>query len=174
MKKHSTPKSKKSVVRSSGAALWEIQNLPLLAGFVIISACFVLTLNKLSSVRPKAITVNSQEITNQSLPVEEPVPTCIPSPEVFSGIGARLEQVESKIYIQKIISGSPAEKNEIMPGDVIYRIEDTPVVDINDAVSRIRGEPGTSVRLILYRGNLRLDKTVIRESITDDKALICQ
>jgi len=148
MKKRTTPKTTK-------ASQWEMQNLPLLAGFVLIASCFILTLTKLSSVKPEA--------------VPESTPVCTKSTEVFSGIGARLEQVGTKVYIKETIPLSPAEKNEIMPGDVIYRVDSTPVVDVNDAVSRIRGEVGAPVRLVLYRGNLRFDKTIVRENITDEK-----
>jgi carboxyl-terminal processing protease len=85
-----------------------------------------------------------------------------------------LEQIENKVYIQEVIPNSPAEVNEIMPGDIIYRVDETPVVDVADAVLRIRGDVGTSVNLILYRGNLRLDKTVVRENVTDEKTIICK
>jgi len=181
MKKRITSKTKKTVSKTSGVPglsqstiLWQQENLPLLAGFVIIAACFILTLTKLSSVTPQATSVIPIEETEQLTQQIEPVTDCVPSPEVFSGIGARLEQISDKVYIQELISGSPAEINEIVPGDVIYRVDDTPVVDVNDAVTRIRGEVGVPVRLILYRGNLRLDKTIVRGTITDDQTIICK
>jgi len=176
MKKRLTPKTKKIATKSLGfpnlspdTIQWEKQNLPLIASFVIIAACFVIALAKLSVIKPKTVYVNSVNITEA-----QPSPVCNPSPDVFSGIGARLEQVNSKIYIQEVIPGSPAEKNEIMSGDVVYRVDNTPVVDVNDAVSRIRGEVGAPVRLVLYRENLRLDKTIVRENITDEKTIICK
>ena len=151
MKKISSNKTKK----------WEIENLPLLASFVIIVACFIVTLTKLSTIKPETL-------------LPKPTPVCTESPDTFSGIGARLEQIKDKVYIQEIILGSPAEINKILPGDVIYRVDDTPVVGVEDAVSRIRGIAGSSVRLILYRGNLRLDKTMVRENIVDEKTTICK
>jgi hypothetical protein len=147
---------------------WEKENLPLLAGFVIIVSCFVMTLTKLSAIGPETVT------TNHSLVNAEPTPACTTSPEVFSGIGARLEQTKSKVYVLEVIPDSPAEKGKIMPGDALFQVDSAPVVDVDDAVSRIRGSAGTSVRLVLYRGNLRLDKTLVRENITDAKTLICQ
>jgi len=181
MKKRITSKTKKTVQKTSGipglsqsTILWQQENLPLLAGFVIISACFILTLAKLSSVTPQTTSVSLAEETEQFSQQSEPTADCVPSPEVFSGIGARLEQINNKVYVQELISGSPAEINEIVPGDVIYRVDDTPVVDVNDAVTRIRGEVGVPVRLILYRGNLRLDKTIVRGTITDDQTIICK
>lgn len=155
---------KRTPSKITETARWEIQNLPLLAGFVLITACFILTLTKLSAVKPKTTFVDPVNVTGP-----EPSPACVPPADVFSGIGARLEQVKDKVYIMEVIPGSPAEKNKIMPGDVIYRVDETPVVDVNDAVSRIRGEVGLPVRLVLYRGNLRLDKTIVRENIIDEK-----
>ena len=146
---------KRTSNKTTKAAQWEMQNLPLLAGFVLIVSCFILTLTNLSSIKPEAVPESS--------------PACVQSREIFPGIGARLEQVGTKVYIKEIIPLSPAEKNEIMPGDVIYLVDSTPVVDVNDAVSRIRGEVDVPVRLVLYRGNLRFDKTIVRENITDEK-----
>ncbi|MFA5827748.1 MAG: PDZ domain-containing protein [Candidatus Shapirobacteria bacterium] len=176
MKKRQTPKTKKIPsgssllpVLSQETIQWQRQNIPLLAGFVIIAACFVLTLTKLSAVKPEPIAANpSPPIDTQS------VSDCTPSPDIFSGIGVRLEQVENKVRVQKTIPGSPAEKNDILSGDVIYRVDETPVVDVNDAVARIRGEIGVPVRIILYRNNLRLDKTIVRDNIVDEENLICR
>ena len=177
MKKSITRKTKKTIRKTSGipglsqsTILWQKENLPLLAGFVIIAACFVLALVKLSAISPQVVPETVLPPTQQT----EPIVECAPSPEVFSGIGARLEQINNKVYVQELISGSPAEINEIVPGDVIYRVDDTPVVDVNDAVTRIRGEVGVPVRLILYRGNLRLDKTIVRGMITDEQNMLCQ
>jgi len=155
---------KRSIPKTTKAAQWEMQNLPLLAGFVLIVSCFILALTTLSSVKPETVLVTPQNSVNP-----EPSPICTQSSEIFSGIGARLEQVDVKVYIKEIIPGSPAEKNGIMPGDVIYRVDSTPVVDVDEAVSKIRGEVDVPVRLVLYRGNLRLDKTIVRENITDEK-----
>ena len=51
------------------------------------------------------------------------------------------------------IDDTPAEKAGIQSGDLIIRLDETPVkgLSLNEAVSRMRGEPGTDITLTIVR-----------------------
>lgn len=87
----------------------------------------------------------------------------------FSGIGAELSKEKSTIVIVAPISGYPAEKVGLLPKDAILEIDGESAYDISvtEAVSRIRGEEGTDVKLkILRGGSQELEIEVTREQIT--------
>jgi carboxyl-terminal processing protease len=51
------------------------------------------------------------------------------------------------------IDDTPAMRAGVMAGDLIIRLDDTPVkgMSLNDAVKMMRGEPGTKIRLTIVR-----------------------
>lgn len=71
----------------------------------------------------------------------------------FFGIGAQLDMKEDRIVVVAPLPGTPAERAGVMTGDSILAIDDvvTDGMSIDEAVSRIRGEKGTSVMLTVYR-----------------------
>lgn len=73
----------------------------------------------------------------------------------FYGIGAQLGVRDNKVTIIAPIEGSPAEKAGLKAGDVILKVDDYEVVDVNTeaVVSRVRGEEGKSVMLTIQRDN---------------------
>lgn len=87
----------------------------------------------------------------------------------FSGIGAELTKDETgNIVIIAPISGFPAEKAGLRSQDVIAEIDGQSAYDLSvtEAVNRIRGEKGTSVKLTVIRGNSeQLDFTIVRDNI---------
>jgi carboxyl-terminal processing protease len=87
----------------------------------------------------------------------------------FSGIGAELGKQGSDIVIIAPISGFPAEKAGLKAGDIIYMIDakDTTGLSIDEAVTLIRGEAGTTVKLTIIRGGSEaLEFTITRQVIT--------
>ncbi len=87
----------------------------------------------------------------------------------FTGIGAELGKEDSFIVIVSPLSGFPAEKAGLLPRDVIAEIDGENAYDItiSDAVDKIRGEAGTSVKLTVIRGgDERIDMEITREEIT--------
>lgn len=67
----------------------------------------------------------------------------------LEGIGAQLGMTDKKIVIIAPLKGSPAEAAGLKPGDWIQKVDGKETYDwtIQDAISKIRGDKGTSVTL---------------------------
>jgi len=67
----------------------------------------------------------------------------------FSGIGLELTSRSGPITVVSILTGSPASQSGLQPGDLIVEIngEATEGMTLPEAVSRIRGEVNTAVKL---------------------------
>ena len=87
----------------------------------------------------------------------------------FVGVGIEITQEDGLIKVVSPIEGSPADRAGLKTGDLITKIDDTAVkgLPLNDAVKRIRGEPGTKVRFtVLRRDESRsFPVTITREEI---------
>lgn len=90
----------------------------------------------------------------------------------FFGIGAQLDMKDGQIVVVAPLPGTPAERAGVMVGDAILAIDDidTAGMSIDEAVSRIRGEKGTSVTLTLYQAGADAprDVPITRDEITID------
>lgn len=86
----------------------------------------------------------------------------------FSGIGAELGKDGNNIIIIAPIAGFPADKAGLKAKDIIIAIDgqDATGLSVDEAVSRIRGEKGTSVKLTIIRGEKRLEISIERDVIT--------
>jgi len=71
----------------------------------------------------------------------------------FAGLGIEISQEEGLVKVINPIEDTPAFRAGIQPGDLITRIDDKPVrgLPLEQAVKRMRGEPGTKVTLTIYR-----------------------
>jgi carboxyl-terminal processing protease len=70
----------------------------------------------------------------------------------FEGIGATVTSTEDKkIQVVAPIKGSPAEKAGVKPGDIIVEINglSTEGISLTEAIARIRGPKGTTVKLLM-------------------------
>lgn len=86
----------------------------------------------------------------------------------FEGIGAELQEVNGQVTIVSPIKGSPAEKAGLKPKDQIVKVDgkDVKGKSVNDTVSLIRGEKGTSVKLGISRGGSQeLEFSIVRDEI---------
>ena len=87
----------------------------------------------------------------------------------FVGVGIEITQEDGLIKVVSPIEGSPADRAGLKPGDLITKIDDTAVkgLALNDAVKRIRGEPGTKVRFTVLRRDedRSFPVTITREEI---------
>jgi len=84
-----------------------------------------------------------------------------------TGIGAQVEYKDNVLTIVAPISGSPAEKAGLKPGDKILEADGLNITNIGflESVSKVRGPKGTSVKLHIDRGGVEMDITVMRDTI---------
>ncbi|WAS05019.1 S41 family peptidase [Gloeomargaritales cyanobacterium VI4D9] len=87
----------------------------------------------------------------------------------LTGVGIQLAQEEKtdRLVVIAPIENTPAARAGILAQDYIVSIDgrSTKGMDINEAVSLIRGRPGTTVRLVIERGKQTLEFTLKRERI---------
>ena len=87
----------------------------------------------------------------------------------FVGVGIEITQEEGLVKVVSPIEGSPAFRAGMKSGDLITKIDDTAVkgLSLNEAVKRMRGEPGTKVLLTIYRKdeNRTFPVNIVREEI---------
>lgn len=81
------------------------------------------------------------------------------------GITVQIRQDSQGIDILEVLSGSPAEKAGLKPGDRIIAVDDTSLTDGNaqEGSELIRGEEGTTVSLTVVRGEEQKTFTVERK-----------
>ncbi len=67
----------------------------------------------------------------------------------FGGIGVTIEKKDNAITVVSPVEGTPAHKAGLDTGDIIVSVDGTDISDyiLDKAVSLIRGEPGTKVKL---------------------------
>ncbi len=86
----------------------------------------------------------------------------------FAGIGLDLQERDGAVTVVAPVAGGPAARAGLQPGDRILRIDDRPVAPLllDEIISRIKGAPGTVVRLVVARGSHRpRDVRLVRADI---------
>lgn len=85
----------------------------------------------------------------------------------FEGIGAQLGLRENKIVVIAPLKNSPAEKVGVRTGDFVTKVDgaSTRGWTLPQAVSKIRGKEGTSVKLTLERNDKEFDVSINRQQI---------
>ncbi len=71
----------------------------------------------------------------------------------FGGLGIVVTIREGRLTVVTPMEGTPGSKAGIIAGDQIVEIDDEPIKDVklSQAVTRLKGEPGTTVDLTIYR-----------------------
>jgi carboxyl-terminal processing protease len=71
----------------------------------------------------------------------------------FVGVGIEIGMEDGLVKVVSPIEGSPAFRAGLKPGDLITRIDETPVkgLTVDQAIKRLRGEPSTKVILTVFR-----------------------
>ena len=88
----------------------------------------------------------------------------------FEGIGAELGKRDNGLIIVTTLDGSPAKAAGLMSGDAIVKVngDATTGWSIEKAVSQIRGQKGTTVKLTIVRGEeAPREISITRDTITD-------
>ncbi len=86
----------------------------------------------------------------------------------FQGIGAQLDKRNNQLVIVTTLDNSPAQKAGLLAGDAIARVndEDTSTWSVDQAVAKIRGDKGTTVKLTIVRNNQPQVISIVRDEIT--------
>lgn len=87
---------------------------------------------------------------------------------IGGGIGAELGNRDGRLVVIKPIKDTPAQKAGLKTSDVILSINDesTEGMALDVAVSKIRGEVGTTVKLVVQGGSEVREVSITREEIT--------
>ena len=87
----------------------------------------------------------------------------------FGGLGIEVGMEDGFVKIVSPIEDTPAFRAGLKPGDLIVKLDDTPVkgMTLNEAVKRMRGKPKTSIRLTILRkgGTKPFEVTLVRDVI---------
>src|SRR3954452_22628684 len=87
----------------------------------------------------------------------------------FVGIGIEMGMEDGAVKVVSPIEGSPAFRAGLKSGDLITRIDDTPVkgLTVDQAVKKMRGDPNTKVNLTIFRKaeSRTFPVTIVREEI---------
>jgi carboxyl-terminal processing protease len=87
----------------------------------------------------------------------------------FGGLGIEVGMEDGFVKVISPIDDTPAQRAGVRSGDLIVRLDDTPVkgLTLNDAVKLMRGKPGTGIELtIIRKGEEKpLKITVVRDVI---------
>ena len=88
----------------------------------------------------------------------------------FEGIGAQLGMDNNRIVVVAPLKNSPAEQAGVRAGDIIVMVDgqSTQGWTLNEAVSKIRGEQGTKVKLGLVRDTEEVEVEITRNTIKVD------
>jgi carboxyl-terminal processing protease len=88
----------------------------------------------------------------------------------LEGIGAEVQMKNNQLVVVAPLDGSPAQRAGLKPGDIILKVneEDVSGLPLEQAVSRILGPPGSTVRLTILNPNTgrTLGIAIVRERIT--------
>jgi carboxyl-terminal processing protease len=87
----------------------------------------------------------------------------------FGGLGLEVTQENGIVKVESPIDDTPAAKANLKSGDLITHIDGEPIVGVplNDAVTKMRGAPGTQIKLTVRHGEKGepFDVTLTREII---------
>jgi len=97
----------------------------------------------------------------------------------FGGLGIEVGMEDGFVKVISPIEDTPAFRAGIKPGDLIMKIDETPVkgMTLNDAVKRMRGKPNTQITLTISRKGetaplvVTLTRAVIRVQSVKSKIL---
>ncbi len=73
----------------------------------------------------------------------------------FEGVGIQFQMLEDTLFVVQTVSGTPAQKVGILPGDRMIYIEDEPIAGVKmpttSIMERLRGPKGTDVNVRMKR-----------------------
>lgn len=88
---------------------------------------------------------------------------------IGGGIGAEIGTKKGNIIIVRTLKGNPAEKIGLKANDIILAVNDESTSDwtVEQTVSKVRGEEGTTVKLSILRGTETKEYVITREIVNN-------
>lgn len=87
----------------------------------------------------------------------------------ITGIGVVIEENEDtgRIFIANVLEGTPAQNAGLVEGDIFLNVngEDVAGFSTDQLAARVRGQEGTTVTLIMLRGEKELEFSIVRARI---------
>ena len=91
----------------------------------------------------------------------------------FGGLGIQITSDRGAVRVISPIDDTPAERAGIKSGDYITHIDDEPVFDLtlNQAVKKMKGKPGTKVKLTVVSGDKEPKTITLKRAIIKVKSV---
>ena len=97
----------------------------------------------------------------------------------FGGLGIEVGMEDGFVKVISPIDDTPAQRAGLQAGDLIVRIDDKPVkgLGLNEAVTLMRGKPGTEIRLTVMRGTeghpleIKVERAIIHVASVKSRTL---
>lgn len=97
----------------------------------------------------------------------------------FGGLGIEVQMQDGLVRVVAPIDDTPAARAGIQPGDLVVKIDDTNVkgMTLTEAVRRMRGEPGTDIKLTIAREGeaqpvvVEIERAIIKVSSVKSRPL---
>lgn len=88
----------------------------------------------------------------------------------YGGIGALIHKQGDYVVVSEPYEGNPAQKSGLIAGDKILEVDGKSVVgySTSDVSTILKGQPGTSVSMVVDREGQQLEKELIRENVKID------
>lgn len=85
----------------------------------------------------------------------------------YGGVGSQIAPKDDYVVITDPYEGYPAQKADLRAGDILINVEgkDIKGKSTQDVSKLLKGQPGTSVKIIIKRNGQELNKTLLREEI---------
>jgi len=85
----------------------------------------------------------------------------------YGGIGAATIFIEGKLFVNEVSEGYPADKQGVLPGDQLVKINNNEVKgkDRTQISQLLRGPRGSEVELLMIRGGAVITKKLVRDEI---------
>src|SRR5262245_28120419 len=91
----------------------------------------------------------------------------------FGGLGIEVTLEEGLVKVVAPMDGTPAAEAGLQPGDFISALDGQPIMglSLNDAVEKMRGEVGSSIRLTIIRGEQEPFDVVLKRAVIAVKSV---